>query len=219
MKSTAGPTWSGSTSFVFSLVQKAWVNGFILMNLEYHRSMRNLLWLALWSCLIVTTSSAATIEYQLSVLPTPGQYRYTYTIEGTFSQNQVIDIQFDPTLYGSLFNGQAGSDWNLLVFQPNIPLGAYGDYSILALINNPSVAGTFSVDFTYLGTGDLGGPQMFTVDQYDANGNYISNVTTSSTIVAYDSVPEPTGVAFSSIGLLVICAYWRARSRKRETVR
>lgn len=176
--------------------------------------MRNLLWLPLWGCLLLINLSAATIEYQFTALPTPGQYRYTYTFEGTFSQNQQIDIQFNPAIYASLFNWQAGPDWDLLVFQPNQPMGATGDYLALALVNNPSLVGPFSVDFTFVGQPQNGGPQTFSIDQFDSNGNYVGNVTTGETVRdTYESVPEPRGLALSGVALLALFGCWAARRR------
>src|SRR5688572_3705843 len=79
-------------------------------------------------------------------------YRYTYTLSGfTFQENMELDIRFDPALFSSLSNPVAPVDFDTLILQPNNPPGAFGDYKPLALIDNPSLSGLFSVDFTLIG--------------------------------------------------------------------
>jgi hypothetical protein len=92
------------------------------------------------------------IQYQVSTVGTTGTgqtlFRYNYLISGfTLFQNEEIDIRFDPAVFGQLSNGLASPGFDLLLFQPNQPPGAFGDFSALAGAN-ASLAGTFRVDFT-----------------------------------------------------------------------
>jgi hypothetical protein len=72
---------------------------------------------------------------------------------GSLSQNEELDIVFDRALYGQILDGVSPAGYDLLLFQPNAPPGATGEYSLVALTNNPATVGTFSVDFTYLRSG------------------------------------------------------------------
>jgi hypothetical protein len=92
------------------------------------------------------------IQSQVSTVGTTGTgatlFRYNYMISGfALFQNEEIDIRFDRAVFGQLSNGVAGPGFDLLLFQPNQPIGAFGDYSALAG-PNASLTGTFSVDFT-----------------------------------------------------------------------
>jgi hypothetical protein len=124
-------------------------------------------------------------------------YRFTYSINGfDFLVNQDLDIQFDPSAVLGLSNGVATSGFNLLLLQPNNPPGGTGDYSALALVDHPSLAGPFSVDVS-LNPGFLPpSSQTFVINQFDANGVFVAKV--ASGIVA--DAPEP------SSGLLVLAA-------------
>ncbi len=157
---------------------------------------------------LVGNLSAATIKYTVTQLPGAAKYRYNYTVSGiTFQANQDFDVQFPATLYSSLVNGMAGSDFTLFVFDANNPPGVDGDYSAVAKVNNPSLAGPFSVDFMYLGSG-LPGAQNFTIDQFDANGNFVSTISSGTTM---PTVPEPASVALSLLGLIAGVAWRKSR--------
>src|SRR5215212_2554454 len=118
--------------------------------------MRNLLRFAIGAGLFSITLQAATVGFTVSSLG-GNNYRYVYDFTSLNLQaNQEVDIRFSPTLYSTLTNGLAGSGFSLAVFQPNYPPCASGDYSALALINNPPLTGPFRVDFTFLGTGTPG---------------------------------------------------------------
>lgn len=142
-----------------------------------------------------------------------GVYKYTYTISGfTLSANQDLDIQFDPAVYLALSNGVAGSDFHLALLQPNNPPGTFGDYSIMALVNNPSLAGPFSVDVT-LQQGVQTPPtiQPFVIEQFSTDGKFMSNIGSGSA----GAVPEPsTGLMVLMAGVMTGFFAWRTRSRK-----
>jgi len=102
-------------------------------------------------------------------------YRYEFVPNVVLLANEEIDIKFDPTLFGNLFNGVAGADFKLSLLQPNNPPGAFGDYSILALVDHPGLAGPFSVDVTWLSTGSPGS-LPYVIDQFDVTGRLIGTV-------------------------------------------
>jgi hypothetical protein len=179
--------------------------------------MRNLLWLSLCGgLLLIMPLSAATIQYQVAPTLTAGVYEFTYFINGTFSANQEIDIQFDPSLYTALSNGQASpsSDWDLMLLQPNMPLGGTGDYQAYAMVNNPSLAGPFKVDGTYTGSGTPGS-QAFTIKTLDSSGMNVISETAPSWTTPYntDPVPEPSSVFLSAVGLSVLGVFKAVRRR------
>lgn len=159
--------------------------------------------------------SAATIGFLVSNLG-GNSFRYTYSITGMFQANQELDILFDPTLYGTLSNGKPlpGPDFSLMLFQPNNPPGSFGDYSLTALVNNPSLAGPFSVDFTYLGPVPPGpGSQPFQL--FDANFNLIQSGVTMPQ-GSSGGVPEPGSFSLGAMGLL-LGGVWVTRRRIAES--
>lgn len=182
--------------------------------------MRNLLWLPLCGVLLLMPLSAATIQYQVATTLTPGVYEYTYFINGSFSMNQEVDIWFDPTLYTLLANGQPTSaDWDVMLFQPNSPPGYRGDYTAFANVDNPSLAGPFTVDATYTGSGTPG-TQYFTIEQFDPSGlNDLGSIGSGwTTPYNADPVPEPRGFLLSAVGLLVLGLAGKAVRRGERRV-
>ena len=123
---------------------------------------------------------------------------------------QEIDIRFDPTLFGGLFNGVADTDFRLSLLQPNNPVGAFGDYSALALVDNPSLAGPFSVDVTWLSTGSPGG-LPYLIHQFDSDGQRIIGTIGSGSLVG---APEPAGWLLSVVGFAIIGALRAVRPRR-----
>lgn len=164
--------------------------------------MKARLWFAgLCGMLFISSLRAGTIQY--AVTPLGGnQYSYTYSLSGfSLVQGNEIDIRFDPASYGSLSNGTAGSDFTLLVLQPDNPPGTFGDYSATAKVNNPSLTGPFGVNFTWLGTGTPGS-QPYQVNAYDSVlGQQIleRGITVPS---GAPGVPEPTTFSLALLALL-----------------
>jgi len=166
---------------------------------------------------------ADSIEYQISPTSTPGLYEFDYILTGlTFSQGDELDISFDPTIYGCLGgdpstpgcgSATASSDFTYMVNQPDNPAGAPGDFYLIANISNPSLAGTFSVDFEYaagISAADAGdGSQPWTVYDFPADGSL--TVTDSGM-----TVPEPANASLSAVTLLVLGAF-ALRRRLRGT--
>jgi hypothetical protein len=163
---------------------------------------------------------SAVITFDVSVVGTTGSgetlYRYNYSVQGlTVPQNTEIDIRFDPALYGMLLNGVAPAGFDLLLLQPNNPPGAFGDYSALALVNNPSLAGPFSVDFTFIGPGTPGA-QPFFINLIDPISGAITPIDQGFTTPAGGAVvPEPGTMVFGSAALLMTVLTRAAARRKR----
>lgn len=143
-----------------------------------------------------------------------GQYRYSYSVSNiVFAANQELAIQFDPSIFSGLSNGVAGQGFDLLLLQPNNPPQASGEYSALAMVNQPSLAGPFSVDFTYTGPGTPGS-QAFFINQYDSNGAFQRVITSGFTAPLSSSpIPEPATVSLCCAGLLIGGALWAGRQR------
>ena len=162
--------------------------------------------------LAANLSAAAIVQFQVTDLGGT-LHRYNYSVSGyAFQQNQELAISFAPALYGTLSNGVAGSGFSLLLLQPNNPPGVSGDYSALALMNNPSLAGPFRVDFIFNGSGTPGA-QPFLVNQYDQSGNFISTISSGVTTPSGPSVPEPRSFSLAGVALLVGGALWTVRRR------
>jgi len=126
------------------------------------------------------------------------EYQYNYFLSGALSQNQELDIAFDPALYGQISDGVSPAGYDLLLFQPNVPPGATGEYSLVALTNSPTTVGVFSVDFTYLGSG---APPAQPFSIY-TNSSQPQPETTGTTFgVASDPVPEPSCLWLCSGGI------------------
>jgi hypothetical protein len=167
--------------------------------------MRNLLWLPLCGFLFLIQASAATIQYT-ETGPSAGLYTYHYTLTGPFTQYEVIDLSFDgsTTASNSLSGAVAGSDWNIQVLQPAAG-GVPGDYYLESKVANPSVAGLFSINFGYTGSGTPG-PQAYTLYQFDSNGNQIGVIGSGYFTTAFTggTVPEPSSLWLSAVGLLAL---------------
>jgi len=141
-----------------------------------------------WTVLLAASSWAGTIPFDVSNQG-GNVYRYQFFPSGfDLLKFQEIDIRFDPSLFGGLINGVADSDFHLSLLQPNNPIGAFGDYSALALVDHPSLAGPFSVDVTWLGTGSPG-ELPFLIHQFDTSGQLIVGTIAAGTVGS----PEPAG--------------------------
>jgi hypothetical protein len=191
--------------------------------------MRASLVISLLGGLVAGQLTASTIHSQLSTIGTDGVgqtvFQYNYIVTGLdLFANQELDIQFDPTIYSQLLNGVAGPGFSLLLFQPNSPPQAPGDYSALAIIDHPSFSGPFSVQFTLT---DLGlimrgelGPQVYVVNQYDSNGAFKGSIPSESGSTSPgvgSRVPEPSSLSLTSVGLMLSGVGWALRRRLVNT--
>jgi hypothetical protein len=140
--------------------------------------------------------------------------RYTYFVTDlTLLANQELDIRFDPDLYGALTNGLAGPGFDVLLLQPNNPPGTFGDFSVLALVDNPPFPEALSVDFTFIGSGTPGA-QPFFINEYDQSGKFVATIASGFTVAA---IPEPGSLALGGTGLLTGGVLWILRRRFRGT--
>lgn len=173
--------------------------------------------------IVATGLSAATVQFGVTPLGSsgPGQYRYQYTVSNvSLAANQELAIYFDPLLFSNLTltNSVMLSGFDLEVFQPNNPPGAVGEYSAYALVDHPSLAGPFTVDFNYLGVG-IPGPQSFAINQYTSGGQFQSIVNTGITQpIGTSPVPEPSSFSLGGlmIGVACGCACFKGKKPYRN---
>jgi hypothetical protein len=114
-------------------------------------------------------------------------------------KKQALSVFFDSTLYSQLQNPVPidNADWDVLVMQPDPLLFAdAGVYDALALVNSPSLADSFSVDFIWLGEGV---PSIQNFEIYDAN----FEVTASGNTVSTVPLPASLWLFLSGLWLLI----------------
>ncbi len=172
--------------------------------------------LAIAGALAVAAPSALvaaplTIQYQAIDLPdvVAGQdlWEYEYAVSGVaFLADQAFSTYFDPALYSTVEDPPppVNADWDILTVQPDPALPSSGFYNPLALVDNASLADLFVVSFVWLGSpGTTPGSQPFTLDQFDAAGDYVAALQTGTTTPMQSStnVPEPSTLLLMSIGL------------------
>jgi hypothetical protein len=174
-------------------------------------------WLTAAAACLAANLSAATITTQITSLG-GNLYREAFSINGlTVAMNDSLDIAFDPTQYGTLSNGVAmpSSNWSVTLNQPNVPFpGLNGDYIITALVNNPSLAGPFSVDVTFLGMGQPNGVNSFTL--FDSNFNPVPGGS-GTTAGPQSGVPEPATFPLVGAGLWISAVLLRRRSAHKRS--
>lgn len=163
--------------------------------------------------------SAATINFLPDVVGATGGgetiYRFTYDLSDVqLLLNQELDFRFDPAIYSSLLNPVAPAGlFDVLVLQPNNPPGAFGDYSLLAMVNNPSTAGPFSVDATLVAGQPLPDTQPFFINQLDSNGAFLSRIDSG---LAVNVIPEPGTLSMAAAGLIGALLIRAAKRRSRQ---
>jgi hypothetical protein len=179
--------------------------------------VRNSLWIMVG--LTLGHVSAGAIQYDVTPLG-GNSYQYTYSLSGiTFQLNEQLDIRFDPSSYGIVSNGVAPTGYSVTLLQPNNPPGDPGDYSALAQVNNPSTAGSFSVQFVYLGAGQPGS-QPFFLNQFDSQGffEYTSAAGyTSQQTQQPSEVPEPSALWLIGSTLL-LGGLWTLHRRQSSEI-
>lgn len=129
-------------------------------------------------------------------------WQFNYMLSGfNFEMNQGFTVFFGSDLFRDLqqATGHGNPDWDIIAVQPDLVLHQPGFMDGLALRNNASLAGSFSVNVVWLGQGTPGA-QLFEI--YDVN---FAPLLTGQTVV----VPEPTVVWLAGLGL----AGWLARRR------
>jgi hypothetical protein len=180
--------------------------------MSIHRQLPRILLLS--ALLAVSLSGSPIVQYQVTTNGTTGTYQY-FVSGFDFLANEELDIQFGQpgsnNVFGQLSNGKAPAGFNLLLFQPNNPPQAPGDYSALAVVGHPSLAGTFSVDFTLTGTG-VPGSQSFSISQFDSNGNFVSLAASGTTQLLGSGVPEPASFLPCGVALIIVGIFLARRA-------
>lgn len=178
-----------------------------MLTIKHRTGWRHFKWTLIVLPFCALNLTAGNIQFQVTNQG-GNDYRYTFFPTGfTFSQNEELDIRFDPNLFGNLLNGVADSDFRLTLLQPNNPIGTFGDYSALALVDNPSFAGPFTVDVTWLGSGTPG-QLPYLIHQFDANGRIIDTLGSGEI-----GTPEPAGWLLSGAALALRGLLLLARRR------
>jgi len=136
--------------------------------------------------------SAAPISFTTSTVGTNGVgdavYRYVFDFrEVRLALNQELSILFPAATFKSLSNEVAPPvHFSLLAQPPNqFGGGEDGRYSLLALVDQPSMLGEFRVDFTLV-SGRAPTGLAFEVSQFDVDDGFLNIVTSGLT-----ETPEP----------------------------
>ena len=136
------------------------------------------------------------------------EWQYDYTLSGTLAAGDDLAIYFPLATSSALSDLQTGgSDWTTLAFQPDPALPADGEFDILANVDNPSLAPTFSIQFVFSGTNSPG-PQNFVL--YDPNFDIVTSGVTQSAGEP-SPVPEPATLVLLGSGLFVMAGVRRRR--------
>jgi hypothetical protein len=159
-------------------------------------------------------SASPIIQYQITTNGATATYQY-FVSGFDFLVNQELDIQFgqlgSSNIFGLLSNGKAPAGFDVMLFQPNNPPQAPGDYSALAVVDHPSLSGPFSVDVTLTGTGVLGS-QFFTISQFDSNGMFVSVLASGSTEPQGSDAPEPASFWPCGMAFVIAGVFWARRA-------
>ena len=158
--------------------------------------------------------SAITIEYQAEDLTDAGMgdlWRYSYQVsDHAFLADEGFQILFDFQTYGGLQDPPplVNSDWDPLVTQPDSGLSIDGIYDALALVDAPSLADLFVLEFIWVGTGT---PSAQPFDVYDANFQITFSGTT--VLATPGAVPLPMTPLLLVFGLAALLALSKKTTR------
>ncbi|MEP6715055.1 MAG: hypothetical protein ABJC09_05750 [Terriglobia bacterium] len=166
-------------------------------------------------CAAVSATASPIITYQVTPpgVSSPGNvYHYSFQIAGNdFFAGEELDIEFGVSQFTRLQFGQAGQDFDLLLLQPGSPPGAPGEYSALALVDNPLLTpGSFGVDVTQVGQGPVSQLPFFLYDDRASVSLLIDSGVATSAAAA---TPEPATLPCSAAGFLSLAIYIRRRAR------
>ena len=163
-------------------------------------------------CFAPALALGGTVSYSVAPLPgMPGDFQYTYFLSGfDLVQYEELDFVFPADLYLGLSNAEASPDIIVQVFQPDVPIGADGDFTAEASSDLADVTGPWSIDVAYLGSG-LPGAQTYFIDQFDSNGILLGNPVEAEDVAV--PVPEPGtfGFWFLAVG------FWTVRTVLRRS--
>ena len=164
--------------------------------------------ISLCLALVAPPAGAVEIAYQAidlaDAVPGDDRWLYRYWIDDfPYDAGTGFTIHFAPALYALLEPGPAPSDWDVVVLDPDLALGADGLFDAQALVGAPPTLGTFSVSFVWLGDGTPGA-QPFEVREPAPSFEAIE---TGDTVA-----PEPASLALASAAIASIAAARRSRS-------
>jgi hypothetical protein len=161
---------------------------------------------AVW---LPATARATVIEFEVTNVA-GDVWQYDYFVDGTFvGLQEGFAVYFDETLYADLVAiGPSPADWDVLVLDPIVALQSDGIYDALALVDNPTFSGPFSVAFTWLGAG-IPGSQPF--EKYALDGSLQPVPIESGDTVPL--VPEPATFLLLATGGVITLRRMRASHR------
>jgi hypothetical protein len=143
--------------------------------------------------------------------------RYHFVLDGfSLLENQEIEIRFNPAVFVALSNGIAPADLDPLILQPNNPPTLPGIYSLLSLVNNPSLAEPLSIDVV------VKGPNFpvnlpFAKNRFafvDGNLQFQETLLSGTTLgTPSDVIPEP-GTLFLVGGVVLLIGVVRGKWRR-----
>jgi len=156
------------------------------------------------------SAPAITILFEATDLADSGGgdlWQYTYQVSGfTPQENTAFEIFFDPDLYRDLQDPPpAVPDWDIITIQPDPAIPDDGIYSALALLDNASLAGPFTIEFVWLGPpGTVPGSQPFELNAFvlnDVTGDLEFSRTLDDGRTTTTAVPESATLVLLGTGL------------------
>jgi hypothetical protein len=135
----------------------------------------------------------------------PSSFEYNFELHGfDLRPHQVLDLQFDGSVYQSLSNAIVPLGFQVVILQPGNPPGTPGDYLLESMA--PSTVFTpvsMGVDFAPVGQ-EQPGPLPFFIYQFNDQNQFVSVVASGKTTLGTDppGVPEPPSLALAALGLL-----------------
>ena len=177
--------------------------------------MRNFLLSLTGGLCLAFTASATTVEFQLSPTATPNEYTYLFTTNAQLLINQALVVTFPFPGFTNLRNEAIGGvGFTLVLHQPDNPLGANGDMTILT--GTAQAVPGFQVDATFP-TGVLPSTLPFQILQFDGSSSTANVVggplETGTATLLVSGVPEPSSAMMSLVGISMVGGFLAVRRR------